>query len=165
MVEAWRDAVANPVEVYWSYVPPLKWPEIKKVMFWYTGILDDSEIDTLMVFFEQHRSGVTIDADEYGDLMFQYDPETGDVIGLHIEDFESHFLKKYSEYADDWAALKPEGKNGKHHTAWLTDAATLDYAHRLKDMAYQGTLAPGWPFEDLESIAIKDEVNQSFPSS
>ena len=161
MVEAWRDAVANPVEVYWSYVPSLKWPEIKRVMFCYTGIFDDSEFDTLMVFFGQHRNGATIDADEYGDLMFQYDSETGDVIGLHIEDFESHFLKKHSKYADDWAAIKPEGKDGKHHTPWLTDDAALDYARRLKDMAYQGTLAPGWPFEDLESIAIKDEDTPS----
>lgn len=165
MVEAWRDAVANPVEVHWSYVPLLKWPEIKRVMFRYTGILNDSEIDTLMVFWGQRRSGITIDADEYGDLMFRYDTETGDVTGLHIEDFESHFLKKYPEFANGWAALKPEGKKGFHNTPCLTDAAALDYARRLKGMAYQGTLAPGWPFEDLESIAIKDEVNQISPSS
>ena len=81
--------------------------------------------------------------------------ETGDVAGIAIEDFESHFLKKYPKFADGWVALKPEGKRGFHKTPWLTDAAALDYARRLKDMAYQGTLTPGWPFEDLDSIAVK----------
>lgn len=156
MVEEWRDSIAHPVEIYCSHVPSLKWPEIERIKLRYTGVLSGVEIDTLMVLFTENRNGVTIDADEYGDLMFQYNPETGDVIGLHIEDFESYFLIKNQEFADGWAALKPEGKNGKHKTPWLTDAVALDYARRLKDMAYQATLAPGWPFEDFDSIAVKD---------
>ena len=156
MVEAWRDSLANPVEIYWPYIPPLKWPEVQRVAYWYTGVLDDEvDTDSLLMLFVDNRYGATIEADEDGDLLLRYDSETGDVAGIAIEDFESHFLKKYPEFTEGWAALKPEGKRGFHKTPWLTDAAALDYARRLKDMAYQGTLDPGWPFEDLESIAVK----------
>ena len=153
MVEEWRDSIAHPTEIYWSPVPPLLWPEIRRVRFRYTGTLDGSEIDALMALFTEKQGAMTIDADEYGDMMFRYDYETGDVTGLHIEDFESRFLKKYPAFADGWAALKPKGKRGFHNSPWLTDEAALDYARRLKDMAFEATLAPDWPFEDLQSIS------------
>ena len=145
-------------EHYWPVEFPIfQWPQIKRAMFWYTGELGNTFIDSLMVLFVENRGAVNADADEDGDLMFRYDPETGDVIGLEIELFEYHFLKQHPEFADGWAILKPEGKKGTHKTPWLTDAAALDYARRLKDMAHQGTLAPGWPFEDLDSIAVKNQ--------
>ena len=156
MVEASRDAIANPVEIYWPFAPPLKWPEIQRVMYWYTGTLDDGiDTDSLLMLFVDNTSGTTIDADEDGDFLLRYDSQTGDVHGIAIEDFEHYFLKKHPEFSDGWASLKPEGKKGFHKTPWLTDDAALDYARRLKDMAHQGTLAPGWPFEDLDSIAVK----------
>ena len=141
---------------YWpTEFPSFKWPEIKRVMFWYTGVFAGVFTDSLMVLFVENRDAINADADEDGDLMFRYDPETGDVIGLEIELFEYYFLKKYPEFADGWAALKPEGKNGKHNTPWLTGGAALSYARRLKDLAYHGVNTPGWPFEDLDSIAVK----------
>ena len=141
---------------------PLKWPEaVDQAMYWYAGALpgdeeDEQGIDNLMLLLVENRSGRSIEADEDGDMLLRYDRDTGEVHGMIIDAFESHFLKKHPELAEGWAALKPEGRNGFHRTPWLTDEAALDYARRLKDLAYQETLAPGWPFvEDVESLRAK----------
>ena len=154
MVEVGRDISTG--------FPLLRWPEIKKAMFLYTGEIEDLEIDSLMVLFVENRPATSVDTDVEGELLIRYDPETGDVIGVEIEGFERLFMgKHHPELADGWAALKPEEDDGFHNSRWLTDDTALDYARRLKDMAYQGTLAPGWPFEDLDPIAIKDESTSS----
>ena len=157
MDKARHNQIAYPVEIYRPYVPSLKWPEIHKVAYWYTGVSDDGlEVDTLLLLFVNNTCGTSIDADADCDMLIRFDGETGEVHGLEIEDFEDHFLKKHPELADGWAALKPEGKKGFHNTPWLSDELALGYARRLRDMAYQGTVTPGWPFEDLESIADRD---------
>ena len=141
---------------------PLKWPEaVDKAMYRYAGVLSDDDddgpgTDSLMLLLVDNRSGLTIEADADGDILLRYDRDTGEVHGMIIDAFESRFLKKRPELAAGWAALKPEGRNGFHRTPWLTDESALDYARRLKDLAYQGTLAPGWPFvEDVESLRAK----------
>ena len=139
--------------------PPLKWPEIRRVMYWYTGELYDDEdaplfVDSLMVLFVENRPAINADTAQDVDLMVRYDTETGDVIGLEIELFEHHFLRRRTELADGWAALKSAGEGGIHNSLWLTDAAALDYARRLKDLAYQGTLAPDWPYVDKGDILL-----------
>ena len=141
---------------------PLKWPEaVDQAMYWYAGVLSDDDddgpgTDSLMLLFVDNRSGLSIEADEDGFILLRYDRDTGEVFGMEIDAFESHFLKKHLELAEGWAALKPEGRKGFHRTPWLTDEAALDYARRLKDLAYQETLAPGWPFaEDVESLRAK----------
>ena len=155
MVEVGRDISTG--------FPLLRWPEIKKAMFLYTGEIEDLEIDSLMVLFVENRPATSVDTDVEGELLIRYDPETGDVIGVEIEGFERLFMgKHHPELADGWAAVKPEEDDGFHNSPWLTDDAALDYARRLKDMAYQGTLAPGWPVDDLESIAMKDKVDKTF---
>ena len=87
-------------------IPPLKWPEIQRVMYWYTGELYDEDdvplfVDSLMVLFVENRDAINADTSEDVDLMVRYDIETGDVIGLEIELFEHHFLKNRPEFADD----------------------------------------------------------------
>ena len=144
--------------------PLLRWPEIKKAMFLYTGEMECLEIDSLMVLFVENRPATSVDADVEGELLIRYDPETGDVIGVEIEGFERFFTgKHHPELADGWAAIKPENDEGIHNSSWLTDPDTLDYACRLRDMAYQGTLAPGWPFEHIESIDTEDRTNKTPP--
>ena len=136
----------------------LRWPEIRQVMYWYTGIVPDEEsgelsVDSLMVLFAENRPATSVDTDVEGELLIRYDPETGDVIGVEIEGFERLFVgKHHPELADGWAALKPDEDEGFHNSPWLTDDAALDYARRLKDMARQGTLAPGWPSLDRGDI-------------
>ena len=160
----WASSQAKSLAEYREYVdfllnrdigdsPPLGWPEIQRVMYWYTGELYDGDdvplfVDSLMVLFVENRDAINADTAEDVDLMVRYDSETGEVIGLEIELFEHHFLKKRPEFADDWASLKPAGEGGIHNSLWLTDAVALNYARRLKDLAYQGTLAPGWPYVD-----------------
>ena len=142
--------------------PALKWPEIRQVMYWYTGEVYDDEdrevapllVDSLMVLFVENRDAINADVGEHGEMMIRYDTGTGDVIGLEIELFEYHFLKQHSELADGWAALKPAGEGGIHNSPWLTDGAALGYACLLKDLAYQGTLAPGWPHVDKGDILL-----------
>ena len=143
-------------------IPSLKWPEIRRVMYWYTGEVRDEEdgefnplfVDSLMVLFVENRDAINADVGEHGDMMIRYGSQTGDVIGLEIELFEYHFLKQHPELADGWAALKPEGDGGFHKSPWLTGDVALDYARRLKDMAYQGTLVPGWPAVDRGDILL-----------
>ena len=154
-----HNEIAIPAELFCTDIVPLKWPEVEKALYEYDTMLpeddDDDEpcFESLMLLFVDNRYGLSIEADEEGDIRLRYDPETGDVHGMEIDDFENHFLKKRPELAAGWAALKPAGKNGFHRTPWLTDAPALDYARRLKDLAYQGTQSPGWPFiESLESI-------------
>ena len=137
----------------------LKWPEIQRVMYWYTGELYDDEdiplfVDSLMVLFVENRDAINADTAQDVDLMVRYDTETGDVIGLEIELFEHHFLKQRPELADGWATLKPVGEGGIHNSQWLSDSAALGYARRLKDMAYQGTLVPGWPYVDKGDVLL-----------
>ena len=134
----------------------MKWPEVRRVMYWYTGVLDDGlDTDSLMVLFAENRKTmINADTGERGEMMICYDTNTGEVIALEIEPFESHFLKLHPELADGWTALKPEGDDGFHNSPWLTGEAALDYARRLKDLAYQGTLAPGWPAVDRGDILL-----------
>ena len=116
-------------------------------MFLYTGEIEDLEIDTLMVLFAENRPATSLDTNVEGELLIRYDPETSEVVGVEIEGFERFFIgKHHPELANAWAVLKPKEDNGFHNSPWLTDGAALDYARRLKDMAYQGTLAPGGPF-------------------
>ena len=123
-------------------------------MFLYTGEMEGLEIDSLMVLFVENRLATSIDTDAEGEVLIRCDTETGDVIGVEIEGFEQSFIcKHHPELADAWAALKPEEDDGLHNSAWLTDDAALDYARSLRDMAYQGTLGPGWHFEGLDLIA------------
>ena len=157
-----RADIKYPVEIYYPMeIVPFRWPEIKKVTYWYAGVLDDDDdddvgTDSLLLLFVDNRYSSSIPADEDCDMMLRYDDQTGEVAGIEIELFEYHFLKKHPELAAGWAALKPEGKDGFHNTPWLADELALGYARRLRDMAYQGTVTPGWPFEDLESIADRD---------
>ena len=162
MDQTGRGDLDYPVEIYYPMeIIPFRWPEIQRVMYWYAGKFPDDEwgdlfVDSLLLLFVDNRYSSSIPADEDCDMMLRYDDQTGEVAGIEIELFEYHFLKKHPELAAGWAALKPEGKKGFHNTPWLADELALGYARRLRDMAYQGTVAPGWPFEDLESIADRD---------
>ena len=134
--------------------PFLRWPEIKRAMFLYTGEMEGMEIDSLMVLFVENRPATSIDTDVEGEVLIRCDTETGDVIGVEIEGFERSFICKYHpELADAWAALKPEEDDGLHNSAWLTDDAALDYARSLRDKAHQGTLGPGLPVEGSDPTA------------
>lgn len=45
--------------------------------------------------------------DVEGEVWIRFDPETGEIVGLEIDDFEAIFLRKHHELAQAWAEVKP----------------------------------------------------------
>ena len=64
-----------------------------------------SSEDTL--FFRPDNPQPATSFDWNGDLWFRIDPETNELVGLEIENFESIFLKKYPELSPTWKEFKP----------------------------------------------------------
>ena len=128
-------------------IPPLKWPEIQRVMFWYTGEFEDEEGDSLMVLFVDNRPATSQDVK--GELWIRYDSHTGEVIGIEIDDFEQLFLAEFHpELAYGWKTLKPYGKEGTNRSEWLSNADAIAYAHALRDVAKRGATNSGLQFTD-----------------
>ena len=55
----------------------------------------DKRTDTLLIQTNEKRPAVSVDCD--GDLWMRVDPETGEILGVEIEDFKKIFLKKYAK--------------------------------------------------------------------
>ena len=135
----------GPVEI-----PPLRWPEMQKVLFSYTGNVDGLEIDSLLVLFQENRPASSLDVD--GELWVRYDPESGDVIGVEIDDFEQFFLEKYSMLGHGWATIKVESQG----EAWLTGPSATGYAGFLQSIALRGIAQ----WEGWRTISIRGPLPQ-----
>ena len=61
--------------------------------------------DVLFLQPDPPRPATSFDLE--GELWIRFDPETGEIVGLEIEDFEAIFLKKHPEVAQAWAEVKP----------------------------------------------------------
>lgn len=61
--------------------------------------------DVLFLRPDTPRPATSFDLE--GEVWIRFDPETGEIVGLEIEDFESIFLKKHPELAEGWAEAKP----------------------------------------------------------
>ena len=70
----------------------------------YTPIYCRNE-DTFFVRPDEPQPATSVDWN--GELWIRVNPDTGEVLGLEIEDFESVFLKKYPDLAKAWHDLKP----------------------------------------------------------
>ena len=128
-------------------IPALKWPEIQRAMFWYTGEFEDEEVDSLLVLFAENRPATSQDVK--GELWIRYDSLTGDIIGIEVDDFEQLFLAElHPELAQGWKALKPDGKGGTHRTEWMTSTEAITYARALQDVAQQVGGSSGIKFTD-----------------
>ena len=74
-----RADIKYPVEIYYPMeIVPFQWPEIKRVMYWYAGILEDDDYDdlftdSLLLLFVDNRYSSSIPADEDCDMMLRYD--------------------------------------------------------------------------------------------
>jgi len=53
----------------------------------------DKYSDTLFIWFGENRPAISADCD--GDFWIRKDPQTKEIIGIEIEDFKAHFLKKF----------------------------------------------------------------------
>lgn len=70
-----------------------------------TTIVYHSDEDTFFIRPETPQPAVSFDIG--GELWIRYDPNTKDVIGIEIENFETVFLKKHPEIAKIWKTVKP----------------------------------------------------------
>lgn len=128
-------------------IPILKWPEIQRAMFWYTGEFEDEEADSLLVLFAENRPATSQDVQ--GELWIRYDSRTGGIIGIEIDDFEQLFLSElHPELAHGWKVLKPDGKRGTHRSEWLTNTEAIAYARALREVAQRGATSSGLQFAD-----------------
>lgn len=123
-------------------VPVLKWPEIDRAMFWYTGEFADEAEDSFLVLFAENRPATSQDV--MGKLCIRYDSLTGDIIGIEVDDFEQLFLVEFHpELAQGWKIFKPHGIEGTYRTEWLTSIDALTYARAIRDVAQQGAIVAG----------------------
>jgi hypothetical protein len=77
--------------------------------------------DTLFLRLDPPRPATSFDWD--GKFWIRFDPETREVVGLEIENFESVFIKKYPEMARVWKQIKPScirnlHKNSQRPSDW-----------------------------------------------
>jgi hypothetical protein len=64
-----------------------------------------AEQDTFFVRPEKPVPATSYDCD--GELWLRVNPETGVIVGIEIENFESVFLKKHPEIAKAWKDVRP----------------------------------------------------------
>ena len=63
------------------------------------------EEDVLFLRPDTPRPAASFDLE--GEVWIRFDPETSEIVGVEIEDFETIFLKKHPELAQAWAEAKP----------------------------------------------------------
>lgn len=67
-------------------------------------VYHDAE-DVLFLQPDAPRPATSFDLE--GEMWIRFNPETGEIVGLEIEDFEAIFLRKHPEVAQAWAEVKP----------------------------------------------------------
>ena len=65
----------------------------------------DKERDILFVHLAPKRPAISLDVG--GHFWVRYEPQSGKVLSLEIEDFEQVFLATYPELRIGWTSLKP----------------------------------------------------------
>ena len=90
-------------------LPALKWNQ--EILGDFTHSYDKQR-DTLFAYQSPKRPAVSLDVG--GHLWIRFDPETSEVVGLEIENFEQVFLVKYPELRIGWEKVKPRIIKVKH---------------------------------------------------
>lgn len=65
----------------------------------------DKRRDILFINTTPKRAAISLDVG--GHFWVEFDPETDEVVGIQIDDFESVFLMKYPELRSGWQRDKP----------------------------------------------------------
>lgn len=103
-------------------IPPLKFDADEFSQFERSY---DKDRDILFVYKLPKRPAVSLDVG--GHFWVRFDPESGEVLGVEIEDFESVFLAKYPELRLGWEDTRKRlTKRPK-----MTDDTVADYLLRL----------------------------------
>ncbi len=69
------------------------------------GLRYQEKEDTLFIRPDKPRPAVSFDWN--GEFWLRFDPKTGEIVGIEINDFESVFLKKHPELAQLWYGIRP----------------------------------------------------------
>lgn len=83
-------------------IPELKWHEKAFLRFEHSY---DKQRDILFVYGTPKKPAVSLDLG--GHVWVRFLPESGEVVGIEIEDFERVFLIKYPELKVGWEQVKP----------------------------------------------------------
>jgi hypothetical protein len=94
------------------YLPEIKFNTIENLRDYKPIYRKD--IDVFYLRSEPNRPATSYDLS--GLIWLRIDIETGDIVGVQIDDFESVFLKKYPKLAKAWKEAKPlyAQKTNKH---------------------------------------------------
>ena len=65
----------------------------------------DAETDTLFLSPDNPRVATSVDC--AGELWIRVDPESGEIVGVEIEDFEGVFIKNHPDVAAAWRKVRP----------------------------------------------------------
>lgn len=76
---------------------------VDRIKTFYPVYHDDEDV----LFLRPDTPQPATSFDLEGELWIRVNPETGEIVGLEIEDFERIFLKKHPEIAQAWAEAKP----------------------------------------------------------
>jgi hypothetical protein len=83
--------------------PHIDLTTLKNVIDFELVYYDDD--DTFFARPEVARPATSVDWN--GEFWLRVDPETGEIVGVEINDFEAVFLKKYPGLAQAWHEVKP----------------------------------------------------------
>ena len=83
--------------------PKIDFNTLDRVKKFYPVYHDDE--DVLFLRPDTPRPAMSFDFE--GEIWIRFDPETGEIVGLEIDDFEAIFLKKHPELAQVWVEAKP----------------------------------------------------------
>lgn len=81
------------------------------------------DIDTLILKLEEPVPAISVDYN--GDLYLRINPDTKEVVGIEIEDFEEYFIAKYPAFAPIWKDAKSMIKKNRLENESLTAFLTI----------------------------------------
>lgn len=81
----------------------LDWKSLTNLMSGTT--IYHADEDTFFLRQKEPQPATSFDWD--GELWIRYNPQTGEIVGIEIENFEQIFIKKHPEIAKVWKDFKP----------------------------------------------------------
>jgi len=81
------------------------------------------DVDTLIFQPEKPIPAISVDCD--GDLYLRVNPQTREIVGVEIEDFETYFIVKYPAFAPIWKDTKNMIKRNRLENETLTAFLTI----------------------------------------
>lgn len=85
-------------------VLPIDLKSLERNMETFEVVYDEGED---ILFARPGKPHAATSFDWEGEIWVRVNPETGEVVGLEVDDFESVFLKKHPDLAKAWQEVKP----------------------------------------------------------